>query len=337
MKEKITIVGAGCFATAIAQIFSDKDYEVIMYTTFPDQAKEINDNKTNKYYFEHLVLSKLVKATTLLDEALSFSNYIVLAVPSESMREVCHKINEKLINPKIFINVAKGLEPQTNKMLSEIIEEEIDEKQRKGTVILSGPSHAEEIIERHFTAIISVCNDGKIAKEIQNLFSNKYIRVYTSNDIIGVQIAASVKNILAVASGIITGMGYGDNTRAALITRGLAEMVRYGIRKGAKMNTFFGLAGIGDLIVTATSHHSRNFQVGYKIGQGMDVKQAIMESKTVVEGVRATEAVYLDSKTNDIDMPITKGIYKIFFEEYNPNQIMENIIIRKLKAEEIGS
>jgi glycerol-3-phosphate dehydrogenase (NAD(P)+) len=336
MTNKITIIGAGSFGSAIAQIFTDKNYNVMIYTISKEQEIEINKLNTNKYYFEELVFDNKVKATTSLKEALSFSNYIIIAVPSEEVRKVCHSINKELEGSKIFISVAKGLEIATNKMMSEIIEDEISNSKRKGTVIISGPSHAEEIVKRHFTALIAVSNNDKLSEEIQHLFSNEYIRVYTSNDLIGVQIAAAIKNILAIASGIIYGMGYGDNTRAALITRGLNEMVRYGISKGARMDTFFGLAGIGDLIVTATSYHSRNFQVGLKIGQGMSPKQALSESKTVVEGVRTTEAVYKDAKQEGIDMPITEGVYKIFFEDYNPEKVMDEIIVRKLKPEIIG-
>lgn len=333
MEKKITIIGAGSFGSAIAQIFSDKKKEVLLYTIEEAQAEEINVNKTNKYYFEDLVFSNYVRATTSLSEALSFSNYIIIALPSSAVREISSKINKTIETPKIFINVSKGLEPGTNKMISEIMEEEIASSKIEGIVILSGPSHAEEIIKRDLTALVAVSLNNELAKKVQLLFSNKYIRVYTSTDYIGVQIGATVKNIIAIASGIISGMGFGDNTRALLITRGLAEMVRYGRFKGARMETFFGLAGIGDLIVTATSYHSRNFQIGHKIGEGMDPKDALKDSKTIVEGVRAIEAVYFDAKDNSIEMPITKALYKIFFEDQKIEKIMEEIINRDLKSE----
>ncbi len=336
MTNKVTIIGAGSFASAIAQIFSDKNYDVLMYTTFHDQEIEINENKTNKYYYDDLLFSERVNATTSLKKALEFSKYIVLAVPSCVIREISKEINKVVDRPKVYISVAKGLEPITNKMLSEIIDEEVEPSNKKGVVVLSGPSHAEEILQRNFTALVAVSTNEQLSKEVQKLFSNDYIRVYTTIDLIGVQVGASVKNILAVASGIINGMGYGDNTRAALITRGLAEMVRYGVSKGAKRETFFGLTGIGDLIVTATSLHSRNFQVGKKVGGGMNVEQAILESKTVVEGIRAVEVVHRDAVTNNVDMPITEGVYKIFFEGYNPKQVMDEIMKRELKPEELG-
>ncbi|MDD3821693.1 MAG: NAD(P)H-dependent glycerol-3-phosphate dehydrogenase [Bacilli bacterium] len=336
MNNRVTIIGAGSFGTAIAQIFADKKYVVKIYTKSREQAQEINEMKTNRYYFDDLIFTDQVEATTDLTTAINFSKYIILAVPSDAIRAVCCDINKVLKLPKIFINVAKGLEPGTNKLLSEIIDEEIEEKGRTGVVVLSGPSHAEEIVKRYFTALVAVSKNEALAKEVQYLFSNEYIRVYTSNDLVGVQVAATVKNILAIASGIIYGMGYGDNTRAALITRGLAEMVRYGRYKGVMLDTFFGLAGIGDLIVTATSYHSRNFQVGLKIGKGMSAQEALASSKTVVEGVRATEAVYQDIRQNNIDMPITVGVYQILFDNKDAKEVMDNIIKRQLKAEIIG-
>ncbi|MDD2489696.1 MAG: NAD(P)-dependent glycerol-3-phosphate dehydrogenase [Bacilli bacterium] len=335
MNNKVTIIGAGSFGSAIAQVFSDKNMEVMIYTTKQKQELEINENHTNKYYFSHLVFTNRVHATVSLNEALLFSDLIIIAVPSEAIREVAKLINQETITPKLFVSVTKGLEPHTNKMVSEILEEEIIAGNRKGIVILSGPSHAEEIVKRFFTTFVAVSKDLKLSEEIQQLFSNDYIRVYTSTDLIGVQLGAAVKNILAIASGIVAGMGYGDNTKAALITRGLAEMVRYGVSKGADINTFFGLTGIGDLIVTATSFHSRNYQIGYKVGQGMEPKQALLEMKTVVEGIRTTEAVYHDAKRNYIEMPITESVYKVFFDGYDPLQIMDEIKNRKLKAEQI--
>ena len=336
MSNKVTIIGAGSFGTAIANIFSDKNYEVLLYTINDKQASEINELRTNEYYFEDFKFTGKVGATTSLEEALKFSKYVVIALPSSAIREIAVMINSVLREPKIFINVSKGLEPETHKMLSEIIEEEIDESNRVGVVVLSGPSHAEEIIKRHFTALVAVSLKKELGVEVQRLFSNNYIRVYTSEDLIGVQIASTVKNVLALASGIVYGMGYGDNTRAALITRGLSEMARYGVAQGAVKDTFFGLTGIGDLVVTATSYHSRNFQTGLKIGEGMSAKQALIESKTVVEGVRAADAVYRDAKENGIDMPITEGVYRIFFEEANPDQVMKEIVQRELKAEKVG-
>lgn len=333
MNDRITIIGAGSFGSALAFVLMDKNKEVMFYTKNKEQAFEINEYHTNKYYFPELKLNSNVKATTVIAEALLFSDIVVIAVPSVSLREVAQVINQAIKTPKLIISVTKGLEPHTNKMVSEILEAEICSSKRKGLVILSGPSHAEEIVKRLFTTLVAASSDLRLSKEAQILFSNDYMRVYTSTDLIGVQLGGAIKNILAIACGIIAGMGLGDNTKAALITRGLAEMVRYGLSKGAVPDTFFGLTGIGDLVVTATSFYSRNYQFGYKIGCGSEPKQALMEMETVVEGVRTTEAVYFDALNNNVEMPITESVYKILFSGYSPEQILGAITKRKLKAE----
>lgn len=334
MNQKITIVGAGSFGSAIGQIMTDNGYEVLYYTNSKEQMKEINEGGTNQYYFEDLRFANTVRATTSMAEAMAFSNYVVMALPSDIFRVVLHQLNLEIKEPKIFISVSKGMENQTNKLLSTIIEEEID--QLEGVVVLSGPSHAEELVERHFTAITASSKSMDLACAVQDMFSNQYLRVYTVDDVLGVQLCACVKNILAIASGIVYGMGYGDNTRAALITRGLNEMIRYGKFKGAQISTFFGLAGLGDLIVTATSYHSRNFQTGLRIGKGMSGTEAIRASKTVVEGAKATKVVYEDIKNHNIEMPITEAVYKVLYEDAKPEKIMETIIKRDLKYECIG-
>lgn len=335
MNGRSTILGAGSYGSAIAQILTDNGYKVMLYTNIKEQAEEINNSKTNKFFFKNLKFNNKVKATTSIKEAINYSEYIFIALPSHAIREVLALINKEKFSPKIFVNMSKGLEPNTYKLISEIIEEEINEEKRKGIVVLSGPSHAEEIITRDITLLLSASLSDTLSKKIQHIISNHYMRVYTSDDLIGIQLAAAIKNILAIASGILYGMGYGDNTRAALITRGLAEMVRYARLKGAKTSTLFGIAGIGDLIVTATSFHSRNFQIGLKIGKGMRVEDALADSKMVVEGVRTAKAVYQDIAERNIEMPITEGVYRIFYENGDPKTIIQDIMKRSLKPEVI--
>lgn len=331
--NKVTVLGAGSWGTALAQVLADNGLDVCMWTVFDYEKEEINKHHTNKQYFEDVILPDNIFATNDLSEAISFSNYILIVVPTKFMRETLKNINNVITGKKLFINASKGIEPGTHKTVSEIITEEINGDNRSGVVILSGPSHAEEVIKRMITTVSSVSNDINAANEVQGLFSNNYFRVYTHTDLKGAEIASSLKNVIAIASGIISGLGYGDNTRAALITRGLTEIIRYGKKFDTDIETFIGLTGIGDLIVTATSRHSRNFNAGYKIAQGMDPKEVVEKSKMVVEGVRTAKAVYESLEELNIEMPIFKGVYEVFYEGKEPKIAIDELMQRNVKSE----
>ncbi|HHX93792.1 MAG TPA: NAD(P)H-dependent glycerol-3-phosphate dehydrogenase [Tenericutes bacterium] len=331
--EHIAILGAGSWGTALAQVLADNNARVTLWTISEEQKEEINKHHTNKEYVGDVILPDTIFPTTSLEDAIKDTKIIVIAVPTKAIREVLGKLKEVLKDKYIFVNVAKGIEPDTNKLVSEIIEDEIPKEHIEGIVILSGPSHAEEVILRQITTIVSASESETLAKQIQYLFNNDYLRVYTSTDIRGVQMCGALKNVIALASGIIAGKGYGDNTRAALITRGMAEIIRYGTHHGALKETFGGLAGIGDLIVTATSTHSRNFMAGYRVGQGEDPKESVNKSKMVVEGIRTAKAVYEELKNLNFEMPITTAVYKVFYENYDVDEAIKELMNRELKSE----
>lgn len=332
-KEKIAVMGTGSWGTALAQVLADNDYEVLMYGNNKNQVEEVNLG-TNAAFFQGVRLNPKVKATTNLKEAIDNAAAILLAVPTKATASVLEQIKELLTDQKIyFINASKGFDPLTNDRMSQTIRRIIPEKNRYEVASIIGPSHAEEVILRYYTAIASVSLDHDVALYVQKLFSNNYMRLYTLADEIGAEYGVAIKNVLALCSGIVAGIGLGDNTRAALLTRGLQEMIRYGCFKGGEFDTYLGLTGIGDLIVTATSQHSRNFQAGFHIGQVGSAKSIMDETTTTIEGIRTCKVVYEDAKANNIDLPIIEECYHILFEDEDPRIAIDRLMNRRLKAE----
>ncbi|MGL4382404.1 MAG: NAD(P)H-dependent glycerol-3-phosphate dehydrogenase [Bacilli bacterium] len=332
---KVCVIGSGSWGSALASVLADNKHDVIVYG---HNKEEINDLKQgyNHKFFKDVALNKNIKATTNLRKALQDALVIVMVVPTSAMslvlKEINHIINEKPY-PRYFINASKGFDPITNDVMSNTIRKEISANNRYEICSIIGPSHAEEVVLKYYTAIASVSIDQEVAQFVQELFSNDYLRLYTMNDEIGAEYGVAIKNVLALCSGIIQGIGLGDNTRAALLTRGLNEMIRYGVAKGGKMESFLGLTGVGDLIVTATSIHSRNFQAGYQIGQSGHSQDVINNDKTTVEGIRSAKVIYQDAKANNIDMPIVSMCYKVLYENLEPKKAIDELMARKLKPE----
>ena len=289
---KITVFGMGSFGTALANVLAENGHTVLMWGKNEDSVKELNDHHQNKRYLKDVVLDSRIKATSDIKEAANFTDIYLMALPTKAMREVTSEIDSLIDSKKTFIHVAKGIENDTFKRVSEMIEDSISEDHNGGIGVLSGPSHAEEVVIKQPTTVAASSKDEKVSKLIQDLFMNDYLRVYTNNDLVGVELGGALKNIIAVASGIVAGMGYGDNAKAALMTRGLAEISRLGEKLGADPMTFLGLGGIGDLIVTCTSTHSRNYTLGFKLGQGQTMDEALNEMNMVVEGIYTTNSVY---------------------------------------------
>lgn len=334
--EKLTIIGAGSWGTALARIVSDNNNPVILYDTNQEIVDEINFHHTNKAKLPNGQLNKYVSATTNLKEAITFADIIVLVVPTAVIRSVLKEINKEINCLKLFVNASKGIEPHTFKRVSEIVYEEIANDYIQGFVALSGPSHAEEVILQMLTLVTATSTNIEHAKLIQKIFSNQtYFRVYSQTDLIGVEMCSSLKNIIAVASGMIAGLGYGDNTRAALITRGLVEMKRIATVFGADELTVFGLAGLGDLVVTCTSIHSRNYQAGYKIGSGKNLEQALAEMTMVVEGARSAVAAHQIIQKHNIYAPIIESVYDIIYNKKDPRQRISELMQNDLKVEDI--
>ena len=294
---------------------------------------EINQSHQNKRYLKDVTLIETIKATNQLEQAVNFSDIFLIALPTKAIRDVVTEINQHIKTKKTFIHVAKGIENETFKRVSEMIEDSVSKNHKNGVGVLSGPSHAEEVVIKQPTTVAASSKDEHISKLIQDLFMNDYLRVYTNNDLIGVELGGALKNIIAVASGIVAGMGYGDNAKAALMTRGLAEISRLGEKLGADPMTFLGLGGIGDLIVTCTSTHSRNYTLGYKLGKGKTTEEALNEMNMVVEGIYTTNSVYHLAKAQNVDMPITNALYKVLFEDKPVKDSVKDLMGRDKKAE----
>ena len=330
---KITVFGMGSFGTALANVLAENGHTVLMWGKNEDSVKELNDHHQNKRYLKDVVLDSRIKATSDIKEAANFTDIYLMALPTKAMREVTSEIDSLIDSKKTFIHVAKGIENDTFKRVSEMIEDSISEDHNGGIGVLSGPSHAEEVLIKQPTTVAASSKDEKVSKLIQDLFMNDYLRVYTNNDLVGVELGGALKNIIAVASGIVAGMGYGDNAKAALMTRGLAEISRLGEKLGADPMTFLGLGGIGDLIVTCTSTHSRNYTLGFKLGQGQTMDEALNEMNMVVEGIYTTNSVYHLAKQQNVDMPITNALYKVLFEDNPVKDSVKDLMGRDKKSE----
>ena len=329
---KIGIIGGGAWGTTLGQTLIDNGNQVLIYDLNPDAVQKIN---AHLHPFFDTVLPESERATHKLQEVIDFSDMLLLSVPTKAIRSVLKEINSLLNKKTTFINVSKGIEPETLKRVSEIVEEEISPEYLQGFVVLTGPSHAEEVIIRKLTLLVSSSKDEKLAKKVQQIFSNdQYLRVYTSTDLIGCEFGGAVKNAIAVISGACTGMGLGENARAAVITRGIIEIVRVVEMMGGKRDTAFGLTGIGDLIVTASSENSRNFTAGKKIGQGIPIEQIYAEQKQTIEGIRTIEALHHLSQVYHVDLPMINVAYEIIQNKLSVVEALPKLLSRDLKSED---
>lgn len=331
MKNRISILGGGSWGTAIAQTIANNGHKVLIYVRNSEQRDNINKYNQNNTYFPEFKLSKNIQASNSLEDVVSFGEIIILSVPTHVNRDILKKIKDRVYKDQIIVSTAKGIEENTYNRNSQIINEYLD----NSVVVLSGPSHAEEVISFLPTTVVAASKDKKSAQLVQKIMMSAKFRVYTNPDIISVEIGGAIKNIIAIASGVVDGLAYGDNTKAALITRGLHEMSRLGVTMGGSLLTFAGLSGMGDLIVTCTSIHSRNYRLGKKIGQGLTLDKALKEIKQTVEGVRTSKALYNWYKKGnyDFDIPITKQIYKVLFNKKNPLKAVDDLMLRVPKHE----
>ncbi|MDD3652801.1 MAG: NAD(P)H-dependent glycerol-3-phosphate dehydrogenase [Desulfotomaculaceae bacterium] len=328
MRKSIGIIGAGSWATAIATLLAKKYYLVKIWARRPEQVEEINIARENSFYLPGVKIPANIEATADLEHALWKAGAVVYGVPSHAFREIVHLSLPFLGHNSLYINIAKGIEEMSLRRLSEVFAEEAGQERLARYVTLSGPSHAEEVGRELPTAIVAASPHKESARHVQDLFMDETFRVYTNPDMTGVELGGALKNIIALGTGIAEGLGFGDNTRAALMTRGLAEITRLGVSMGADPLTFAGLAGVGDLIVTCTSGHSRNRRAGIAIGKGHTVAEALEQVKMVVEGIRTTHAVHRLTAGYNIEMPITEQIYKVLFEELSPKAAVNNLMNR---------
>lgn len=332
MMSVVTVLGAGSWGTALSIVLADNGHQVRLWTHRLEQAEEINKTHTNQKYLD-VSIPEQIEAYHNLEEAIKDTEAIVLVVPTKAIRDVCKQLNNILEHSPLLIHASKGIEPDTLKRVSEMIREELDLYTYEEIVVLSGPSHAEEVAKRQPTTVTVSSVNETHAKLAQNLLINESFRVYTSSDVIGIELGGALKNIIALGAGISDGLGYGDNAKAALLTRGLAEIARLGVSLGANPLTFLGLPGVGDLVVTCTSPHSRNWRAGHLLGRGKSLDQVLEQMGMAVEGVRTTKAAYQLANKQNIEMPITTGLYEILFHHKNPKDVVEALMNRDKRQE----
>ncbi len=329
---KVTVIGGGSWGLALSKVLSDNHHQVLVYDLSDKIVRKINELHISYQLDEDI--PKDIVATNDIAEAIHFSDVLVFVVPTKVLRDAITSANEYIDQPKLFINAAKGIEPETFLRVSEIFYEMVNPQFLKGFVSISGPSHAEEVIKGMTTVVAASSENVEDALFVQELFHNDdYFRVYSSTDLKGSELGGALKNIFALASGLLAGKGLGDNARAALITRGLVEMKKFYEAYGANDKSLMGLTGIGDLIVTCTSPHSRNYQAGYKIGHGKDLEEALASMTMVVEGIRTCEAAYKYAKQHNLELPIIEAIYGVLFDKMDPDMALKDLLSRKLKPE----
>ena len=327
---RITVLGAGSWGTALACLLNHNGHQVRLWNRTEEKAEQLRCERENKLYLPGIRLPEEMEIGSSYRLA-ACADYLILAVPSEAVEENAAAVAPYLDPQTVVINVAKGFAPRSQKRLSEVIREQLP---GHPVLTLSGPSHAEEVAHNLPTTVVIAGDDSALLQQAQDIFMNDSFRVYQNTDQIGVEVGGAVKNIIALGAGILEGLELGDNARAALMTRGLAETARLGIALGAKPSTFSGLAGLGDLIVTCTSQHSRNFRAGYQIGRGKPWHQVLAETSMVVEGVYATKATYQLAQKHQITMPITEQLYKILYQNGSLQEAMRALMTRAKTAED---
>jgi glycerol-3-phosphate dehydrogenase (NAD(P)+) len=330
---KVTVLGAGSWGTTLALVLHDNMHDVILWTYKADHAELMRSQGENPTFLPGIPLPPDIKITTDIEIACYDREMIVAAVPSQFLRSVIQKIAHLDLEKTIICNVAKGIENNTLMTMSEVLLDVLQHERKENLAILSGPSHAEEVCKKMPTALVAASFRMKTAKAVQDAFMTKYFRVYVNEDIRGVELGGAIKNVIAIAAGISDGAGFGDNTKAAIMTRGVYEITRLGVKMGAQPKTFAGLSGIGDLIVTCMSRHSRNRHVGEEIGRGRNLDDVLKEMVMVAEGVATTKSVHQLTEKHETEVPIVTEVYKVLFEAKNPHQAMIDLMTRDAKGE----
>lgn len=327
---KISFIGAGSWGTALSIVVADNGHDIKIWDREPEHIKAMQETRRNDKYLGGVVLPDNIEPTSDVKYCLEDADVLVIAVASQAYRAVLTSHGQYISDKTVIVNVAKGIENGTLLRISEVIAEF---KPNNPFVVLSGPSHAEEVSRRLPTTLVSASKSKETAELVQDLFSTNYLRVYTNPDVVGVELGGALKNIIALAAGITDGMGFGDNAKAALMTRGMKEITRLGLLLGAKDETFTGLAGVGDLIVTCTSMHSRNRRCGILIGEGLTRTEAQDKVGMVVEGIYATKAAYDLARKLEVEMPIVDQLYAVLYEGADAKDAVRNLMLRARKHE----
>ena len=327
---RIGILGAGSWGTALAILLHDNGHDVTVWSIHEKEVEMLNTTRRHESKLPGVEIPEGILFTTDMKETMSDKDVCVLAVPSPFIRSTCQKMKAYVRAGQIIVNVAKGIEESTLNTLTDIIEEEMP---YADACVLSGPSHAEEVSRRLPTTCVVSARTRKTAEYLQSVFVSPVFRVYISPDMLGIELGGALKNVIALAAGTADGLGYGDNTKAALITRGIAEIARLGIKMGGRPETFYGLTGIGDLIVTCASVHSRNRKAGYLMGKGYTMQEAMDEVQMVVEGVYSAKAALTLAQKYQVEMPIVEQVNKVLFENKNAEEAVKELMIRDKKME----
>jgi glycerol-3-phosphate dehydrogenase (NAD(P)+) len=331
---QVAVLGAGSWGTTLAIMLDEKGHTVRLWEYFPELAAAIGRERENRRFLPGIPVPRSIRVTSDMDEALDGATRIVFATPSHTVRGVARsaRSSPSFERRSIVINAAKGLEEKTLCRMSEVLAQELPIPKRRIVGIL-GPSHAEEVSRRMPTSVVVAGTDPAVLRDIQGFFMTEYFRVYTNTDLVGVELGVSLKNTIAIAAGICDGLGFGDNTKAALITRGLAEMKRLACRMGGREATLSGLAGVGDLIVTCMSRHSRNRHVGEEIGRGKKLPRILDEMVMVAEGVKTTRAAVKLAARVGVELPIAEQVHRVLFRGKDPRRAIKDLMVRKAKKE----
>ena len=329
---KISVIGSGGWGIALAILLHENGHNLTIWSFDKKEVEELKETKQNKAKLPNILIPNDIEVTNDLKEAVSDKDILVLAVPSKAIRSVSKSLKNIIKDNQIIVNVAKGLEEDTLKTMTDIIEEELKGKNPQ-VAVLSGPSHAEEVGKGIPTTCVVSAHNKELTLYLQNIFMNPSFRVYTSPDMIGVEIGGALKNVIALAAGIADGLNYGDNTKAALITRGIKEISTLGVAMGGEQSTFYGLTGLGDLIVTCASMHSRNRRAGILLGQGKTLDEAIKEVNMVVEGVYSAKSALMAAKKYNVEIPIIEQVNAVLFENKNAAEAVNELMIRDKKLE----
>ncbi len=330
---RILVLGGGSWGIALATLLHKNGHRVSIWEFFPDEAARLANERESKSRLPGTIIPDDIAISSDLESFTKSADLICFVVPSHTVRAAARELSALRPEASLYVNCAKGIENKSLKRMSEVILDEMLHLKSAQVLTLSGPSHAEEVAARLPTSVVVAGESEMNAMVVQETFNNDRFRVYSSTDLAGVELGGSVKNVIAIASGICQGLGFGDNTSGALITRGLAEIVRLGERMNADPMTFAGLSGLGDLVTTCLSRHSRNRFVGEEIGKGRKLRDILSGMSMVAEGVRTTESVHSLAEREDLEMPITEEVYRILFEEKDPKLAVRDLMTRDLKAE----
>lgn len=330
---KIGIIGAGSFGTALGSILADKGYDVTLWTRSEEQARSINQNHMNSKHMPDLVLPDLLKANTDLIQVVQDKDMIVSAPPSHALSGILKEIKDHIPLKVPIVSASKGIENESLRLVSEIFESELPGQYHSQLSYLSGPSFAKEMVKRVPTIVSIASKNEATAKRVQEIFSFTYFRTYWTPDVVGVEVGGALKNVIAIAAGVADGLGFGQNTRAALITRGLNEITRMGIKMGADPMTFLGPSGMGDLVLTCCGEASRNRTVGYRLGKGEKLKEILASMNEVAEGVKTTLSTKNLADKLGVEMAITQEVYRMLYEDKDPKEVVKALMSRDLKRE----